>query len=65
MNKTPQQKENERRDKKNGIESFQEIQTWLRTVSVKSRPMYVSALTRFCEFSGKKPDELIRKGTRN
>lgn len=61
MNKTPQLKRNERKDKKSEIESYQEVQTWLRTVSEKSRPLYLSALRRFCEFAGKKPDELIKQ----
>ena len=61
MNKTPQLKRNERKDKKSEIESYQEVQTWLRTVSKKSRPLYLSALRKFCEFSGKGPYELIKQ----
>ena len=60
-NKTPQQKGIEKGNKNNGIEGYQEVQTWLRTVSEKSRRLYLSALRKFCEFSGKKPDELIRQ----
>ena len=37
------------------------MQTWLRTVSEKSRPLYLSAIRRFCEFSGKTPNELIEQ----
>ena len=60
-NKTPQQKGIEKRNKNDWIESYQEVQTWLRTVSERSRPLYKSSLNRFCDFTGKKPDELIRQ----
>ena len=58
-NKTPQQKENEKRNKKSEIESCQEVETWLKTISDSSRPLYLSALKKFCNFSGKNPEELI------
>lgn len=59
MTKTPQRKENGTRIKKNGIERFQEVQTWLKTISENSRPLYLSALRKFCDFSNKNPAELI------
>ena len=59
MKETPQQKENKRSHKKNGVESYREVQTWLRAVSEKTGPLYLSALRKFCEFSRKQPDELI------
>ncbi len=59
--KTPQQRENRKENKNNGIESYEEVQTWLRTVSGNTRNGYVRALRRFCEFSGKNPSELIRQ----
>jgi hypothetical protein len=42
------------------IEGFIEVQTWLKTVSPSTRPNYLMALKKFCEFSGKTPHELIK-----
>jgi len=42
------------------IEEYPEVQTWLKTVSPSTRPNYLAALKRFCEFSRKDPSELIR-----
>lgn len=41
------------------LESFSEVQTWLKTVSPSTRSGYLSALKKFCEFSGKNPKQLI------
>jgi len=38
---------------------FQEVQTWLRTVSEKSGKQYLHALKNFCNFCGKNPKQLI------
>ena len=59
MKETPHKKVNEKKDKNSVIEGYPEVQTWLRTVSAKTKPMYLSALRRFCEFSGNNPVELI------
>jgi integrase len=60
LKETPQQKGIEKGNKKNGIDGYQEVQTWLRSVSEKSRSLYLSSLRKFCGFSSKQPDELIR-----
>ena len=60
-NKTPQQREKRKENKNNGIESYQEVQTWLKTVSKRTRLLYLSSLRLFCEFSGKNPSDLIRQ----
>lgn len=60
-NKTPQQRENRKENKNNGIEGYDEVQTWLKTVSERTRHWYAVVLRRFCEFSGKNPSELIRQ----
>ncbi|MEM0134686.1 MAG: hypothetical protein QXU18_05580 [Thermoplasmatales archaeon] len=49
----------ERKNKNNGIGSYQEIETWLNTISENSGPRYLNALRRFCEFTSKNPSELI------
>ena len=41
------------------LEQYQEVQTWLKTISKSSRRPYLLALKKFCEFSGKTPKELI------
>ncbi|MHC1605293.1 MAG: hypothetical protein ACXQTP_04925 [Candidatus Methanofastidiosia archaeon] len=38
---------------------FQEVQTWLRTVSEKSAKQYLHTLKNFCNFCGKNPKQLI------
>ena len=46
----------------------QEVQTWIRTVGESSVSVYINALKKFCDFSGKDPKELILmrdKETRN
>jgi integrase len=42
------------------IEKYTEVQTWLKTVSPSTRPNYLMALKKFCEFSEKTPPELIK-----
>ncbi|MFQ5814896.1 MAG: tyrosine-type recombinase/integrase [Candidatus Hydrothermarchaeaceae archaeon] len=42
-----------------GLKSYPEVQTWLKTVSEISRRQYLRVLTKFCEFCGKTPDQLI------
>ena len=42
------------------FEKYTEVQTWLKTVSPSTRPNYLMALKKFCEFSGKNPHELIK-----
>ena len=41
------------------LRKYQEVQTWLKTVSKSSVPLYLNALAKFCEFTGKNPKELI------
>jgi len=41
------------------LESFLEVQTWLKTVSPSTRAGYLSALKKFCDFSRKAPTQLI------
>ncbi len=41
------------------LKQFPEVQTWLKTISESSRRPYLLALKKFCEFSGKTPQELI------
>jgi integrase len=43
------------------LREFQEVQTWLRTVSEKSGKQYLHALKNFCNFCGKNPKQLIIK----
>jgi len=38
---------------------FQEVQTWLRTVSEKSANQYLHTIRNFCNFCGKNPKQLI------
>lgn len=59
VTQTPSTRGNEKGNKKNVIEGYQEVETWLKTVSRSSRPLYLNALRKFCEFSGKTPGELI------
>jgi len=59
VKETPHKEVNKKKNKNSAIEGYSEVQTWLRTVSAKTKPMYLSALQRFCEFSGKNPIELI------
>jgi integrase/recombinase XerD len=42
-----------------GLEDYAEVQTWLKTVSPSTRPNYLAALKKFCEFCGKNPKQLI------
>jgi len=39
--------------------NFQEVETWLKTISSQSSVIYLNALKRFCEWCGKNPQELI------
>jgi len=41
------------------LREFQEVQTWLRTVSEKSGKQYLHAFKNFCNFCGKNPKQLI------
>ena len=53
---------------KNQLNEFVEVQTWLKTIGKSSVNLYLNALKKFCEFSGKNPGELILlrdKETRN
>lgn len=59
MQVTPHKDVIKRKNKNNGIESYKEVDTWLKTVSERTKPLYLNALRRFCEFSGKAPSELI------
>lgn len=50
------------------LKEFTEVQTWLKTIGRSSVGLYLNALKKFCEFSGKNPEELILmrdKETRN
>jgi len=53
---------------KEQLQEFVEVQTWLKTIGKSSVNLYLNALKKFCEFSGKNPRELILtrdKETRN
>jgi integrase len=41
------------------LESFPEVQTWLRTVSPSTRTSYLSTFRKFCDFCGKDPNQLV------
>jgi hypothetical protein len=41
------------------LEDYAEVQTWLKTVSPSTRPNYLAALKKLCEFCGKNPKQLI------
>jgi len=41
------------------LKKYQEVQTWLKTVSKSSISLYLDALAKFCEFTGKNPRELF------
>jgi len=41
------------------LKKYQEVQTWIKTVSKSSIPLYLNALAKFCEFTGKNHGELI------
>jgi integrase len=43
------------------IEQFPEVQTWLKTVSSKTGKSYLNVLTKFCNWCGKDPHQLIIK----
>lgn len=50
------------------LHEYPEVQTWLKTIGKSSAGLYLNALKKFCEFSGKNPGELILmrdKETRN
>ena len=59
MQVTPHKDIIERKNKNNEVESYKEVETWLKTVSERTKPPYLNALRRFCEFSKKIPNELI------
>lgn len=44
---------------KNQLKEYQEIETWLKTISLQLSVIYLNALKRFCEWCGKNPRELI------
>ncbi|MCK4348244.1 MAG: hypothetical protein KAW47_06475, partial [Thermoplasmatales archaeon] len=53
---------------KNQLQEFVEVQTWLKTIGKSSVNLYLNALKKFCDFSGRNPRELILmrdKETRN
>ncbi len=65
---TPTMKDRERRKYKTFVsekfslrklQEYEEVKTWLRTVSESSRRLYLHALRHFCEFCNKDPKELI------
>lgn len=41
------------------LRGFQEVQTWLKTVSEKSGKQYLHVFRNFCNFCGKNPKQLI------
>ena len=41
------------------LQEYEEVKTWLKTVSESSRRLYLHALRHFCEFCNKDPKELI------
>jgi site-specific recombinase XerD len=41
------------------LEEYMEVQTWLKNIGKTSRNVYLSALRRFCNWSGKNPHILI------
>jgi len=41
------------------LEEYTEVQTWLKNIGKTSRNVYLSALRRFCNWSGKNPHKLI------
>ena len=44
---------------KKQLQEYQEVQTWLRTISSQSGVIYLNALKKFCEWCGKDPHKLI------
>ena len=44
---------------KKQLQEFQEVETWLKTISLQSGVIYLNALKKFCEWCGKNPQELI------
>ena len=44
---------------KNKLQEFQEVETWLKTISSQSSVIYLNALKKFCNWCGKDPHELI------
>ncbi|MEA2055783.1 MAG: site-specific integrase [Candidatus Thermoplasmatota archaeon] len=44
---------------KKQLREFQEVETWLKTISSQSSVIYLNALKRFCEWCGKNPQQLI------
>lgn len=44
---------------KEDLKEFEEVKTWLRTVSESTKSSYLSALEKFCNFADKNPHELI------
>jgi len=46
---------------KKQLQEYQEVETWLKTISLQSSVIYLNALKRFCEWCGKDPHELIQQ----
>ena len=44
---------------KKQLQEYQEVETWLKTISSQSGVIYLNALKKFCEWCGKNPQELI------
>lgn len=47
------------REGSSDLKAFPEVQTWLKTVSIGTHSLYLAALKKFCEFSGKDLHQLI------
>ena len=58
---TPTEKDKGNRKYKDfeSLKRYTEVQTWLRTISESSVPMYLNALKKFCDFSRRNPPALI------
>lgn len=44
---------------KEDLKEFEDVKTWLRTVSKSTRGGYLNSLKKFCNWSGKDPHKLI------
>ena len=57
--KTRRKKDSTPNHELSNLQNFEEVKTWLRTVSPRTQHNYFIVLKRFCEFSGKNPRQLI------
>lgn len=53
------EKPSQRQSRFSEFKAFPEVQTWLKTVSTGTCHAYLTALKKFCDFSGKDPHQLI------